>query len=136
MTNINSPKIACKFKCENCKYICYKQSDYNKHILTAKHKRLTMTNINSPEIAKSYSCECGKVYMHLSSLCKHKRTCSLIHNTNSNTNEKPSMMDIISQNKEIIDILVLQNEELRNTIKEMVPKIGNNNTTNNNNNNN
>ena len=50
------------------------------------------------------------------------------------------MMDIITQNKEIMDALVLQNEqlmkqntELTNTIKEIVPKIGNNNTTTNNN---
>ena len=57
-----------------------------------------------------------------------------------NPEEKPSMMDIITQNKEIMDALVLQNEqlmkqntELTNTIKEIVPKIGNNNTTNNNN---
>ena len=46
------------------------------------------------------------------------------------------MMDIISQNKEIVDLLVLQNEELKrqnrehsNTIRELIPKIGNNNTT-------
>ena len=58
-----------------------------------------------------------------------------------NLEDKPSMMDIITQNKEIMDALVLQNEqlmkqntELTNTIKEIVPKIGNNNTTMNNNN--
>ena len=58
-----------------------------------------------------------------------------------NLEDKPSMMDIITQNKEIMDALVLQNEqlmkqntELTNTIKEIVPKIGNNNTTTNNNN--
>ena len=54
-------------------------------------------------------------------------------------------MDIITQNKEIMDALVLQNEQLMkknneltntiieqsNTIQEMIPKIGNNNTINN-----
>ena len=42
------------------------------------------------------------------------------------------MIDIISQNKEIMDALVLQNEqlmkhntELTNTITEIVPKVGN-----------
>jgi len=56
-----------------------------------------------------------------------------------NLNEKPSVMDIISQNKEIMDALVFQNEqlmkkndELTNTIKEIVPKIGNNNNNTNN----
>ena len=67
-------------------------------------------------------------------------------------------MDIITQNKEIMDLLVLQNKEMvlqnkelqrqnkeqadiiqrqhkeqANTIRELIPKIGNNNTTNNNN---
>ena len=53
------------------------------------------------------------------------------------------LQDIISQNKEIVDLLVLQNEELKrqnreqsNTIRELIPKIGNNNTTNTTNNNN
>jgi hypothetical protein len=59
-----------------------------------------------------------------------------------NLEEKPSIMDIITQNKEIMDALVLQNEqlmkknnELTNTIQEMIPKIGNNNNNNNNTNN-
>jgi len=50
------------------------------------------------------------------------------------------LMDIISQNKEIMDALVLQNEqlmkqnqEMQKTIQEIVPKIGNNNNNNNNN---
>ena len=56
-------------------------------------------------------------------------------------------MDIITQNKEIMDLLVLQNKEMvlqnkelqrqnkeqADTIRELIPKIGNNNTTNNNN---
>ena len=57
-----------------------------------------------------------------------------------NPEEKPSMMDIITQNKEIMDVLIAQNKEQAaiikeqsDTIKELIPKIGNNNTTNNNN---
>ena len=35
-----SPKIAAKFICECCNYKCSKQSEYNKHLLTSKHKKL------------------------------------------------------------------------------------------------
>ena len=61
------------------------------------------------------------------------------------TNENPSIIDILSQNKELLNLLITknhqtdeliqQNREMQNTILELVPKIGNNNnnTTNNNN---
>jgi hypothetical protein len=110
--------------------------------MTAKHKRLTNTNKKMPKNATPYSCLCGKTYKHQSSLIKHKKSCPHMINSiviQENLEEKqPSIMDIITQNKEIMDALVLQNEqlmkknnELTNTIQEMIPKIGNNNNSNN-----
>jgi hypothetical protein len=143
MTNNKMPKNADNYICKNCNFKCFKKSNYDKHLLTAKHKRLTNTNNKMPKNAQTYSCKCGKVYLHNSSLYKHKRTCTIISNTivvQENPEEKPSMMEILSQNKELMNLLVVQNQEhreetskLHNTIKEMIPKIGNNNTTNNNN---
>ena len=143
-------KIAKIFLCENCNYKCNKQSDFNKHLLTAKHKLLDNAGKKTPKIAKIFKCFCGKEYKHNQSYYRHKKLCNAntdIKNiivkpvVQENPEEKPSMMDIITQNKEIMDALVLQNEqlmkqntELTNTIKEIVPKIGNNNTTMNNNN--
>ena len=150
MTNKKTPKNAENFSCKNCNFECFKQSDFDRHILTAKHKRLTNTNKKTPKNATTYSCICSKTYKHQSSLIKHKKTCPHMNNSiviQENLNEKPSVMDIISQNKEIMDALVLQNEQLMkkndeltntliqqsNTIKEIVPKIGNNNNNNTNN---
>ena len=140
MTNRKTPKNAEIFSCKICKFECFKHSDYDRHILTAKHKRLTNTNENTPKNATAYYCVCGKTYKHHSSLCKHKKTCPHMNNyivNQENLEEKPSFMDIITQNKEIMDALVLQNEilmkknnELTNTIQEMIPKIGNNNNNN------
>ena len=100
----------------------------------------------SPKIAKIFQCVCGKEYKIIIWFMEHKKNVLLYNKiiinyvVQENPEEKPSMMDIITQNKEIMDALVLQNEqlmkqntELTNTIKEIVPKIGNNNTTNNNN---
>ena len=36
--NYNGDKLAKKFACNSCLYICSKESDYNKHLLTRKHK--------------------------------------------------------------------------------------------------
>jgi hypothetical protein len=145
MERNKSPKITKKYFCEKCNYKCYRQSEFNRHLLTAKHKRNQMELIKSPKITKQYSCNCGKIYKVASGLWKHKQKC--IQNINfiavqENHEEKKSLMDIITQNKEIMDMLIVQNEELRkqnkeqsDTIKELIPKIGNNNITNTTNNN-
>ena len=146
MEKNKSQKIAKKFICEKCNYICYKQSDYNKHLMTAKHKMEILGKKMSQKVATPLVCSCGKKYKVYSGLWKHKKKCIQINNTVlENLEEKPSFMDIITQNKEIMDALVLQNEQLMkknneltnvileqsNTIQEIVPKIGNNNTINN-----
>ena len=142
MEKNKSPKVAKKFICEKCDYKCNKKSDYNKHLMTAKHKMEILGKKMSQKVATPLVCSCGKKYKVYSGLWKHKKKCSTINNnsitTQENLEEKPSIMDIITQNKEIMDALVLQNEELMkknneltNTIQEMIPKIGNNNNTNN-----
>ena len=41
-----SPKISYKFVCELCDYKCCKQSEYSKHLNTAKHKNLQILTKN------------------------------------------------------------------------------------------
>jgi hypothetical protein len=139
-----SSKINENTCCYVCDYKCGSNSEFKRHLLTAKHKRLTTTNGKSTKIKESYICDCGKMYKHLSSLYKHKKNCSNASNTGvipENPAEQPSMMYFIAQSKEIMDMLVLQNKEQSllikeqsDTIRELMPKIGNNNnnTTNNN----
>ena len=139
MITNKSPKVAKKFICEKCNYGCSKKSDLNKHLLTKKHKMIINDNKKSPKVATLYSCDCGKIFKFSSGLSRHKNKCTLNNVVvQENPEEKPSLMEIITQNKEIMDALVLQNEELMkknneltNTIQEMIPKIGNNNNTNN-----
>ena len=136
------------FSCEKCNFYCCKKGDYNRHLLTTKHKWNNNGTKNTSKNIKAYTCFCGKTYKVASGLWKHKQKCVQDDNSNitqENLEEKPSLMDIITQNKEIMDALVIQNEQLMkknneltntiieqsNTIQEIIPKIGN--TTNNNN---
>ena len=112
--------------CEKCNFECFNKKDYNRHLLTAKHKGITIVKPpKTPKPPTTHNCDCGKTYKHLSSLYKHKNTCSLISNSKvitENRVEQPSMIDIITQNKEIMDMLVLQskeNQEKTDTIKEL-----------------
>ena len=138
MANQKSQKVAQKFLCEKCNYITSKQNDFNKHVLTAKHKRLNfMANKKSLKSDIIYDCICGKKYKHLSSLSKHKKNCEFIDFFRENEkHEKYEKMDISGNNeiisiiddKDIVDItesmekneliiqLIKENKELQKTI--------------------
>ena len=135
-----------KIYCEKCNFVCCYKSEYNRHLMTTKHKLLINANKKTRENKNAHKCGCGKVYKHHSSLCKHKKNCNIINinNTENNnnivkSNDNSTILNLISQNKELMNLLVVQNQEhkketqqLKDTIQEMIPKIGNNNTTNNN----
>ena len=60
------------FECTICNFTCSKNSEYERHKLTAKHQRLINPNKKTPNL---YSCVCGKDYKHQSTLCAHKKKC-------------------------------------------------------------
>ena len=74
MANIKILHKSPIYSCDLCEYITANKKDYNKHILTRKHTRLM--NANEFTLKNPYTCECGRVYKHMSSLCKHKRECT------------------------------------------------------------
>jgi len=132
------PKNAKKYICEDCNFKCSKLSNYNNHLLTAKHQMITNGNINDnnlvPKNPKAFECECGNKYNFSSGLSRHKKKCQYnaeepIENTFVPEEKEPSdkqlMMTLIKQNGEITK----QNGELTKTIQEILPKIGD--TTNN-----
>ena len=153
MITNKSQKIAKKFLCEKCNYKCCKQSDFNKHLLTIKHKMIMNDNKKSQQIATRYSCDCGKIFKFPSGLSRHKKNCCIMKTDNNSikSNNNSTILNLISQNKELMNLLVVQkeetkelieqnkemqkqNKEMQQTIKEIVPRIGNNTTNNNNNN--
>ena len=110
-TNKKSPKNLLFFVCINCDYNTSSKKDYNKHLLTLKHKRLTNANdlltkiLPNPQNEKNKICNCGKKYKHLSSLCKHKKKCLLELNKNNEISEKELIMMLIKQNSELVEVL-------------------------------
>jgi hypothetical protein len=63
-----------KFSCEICMYKCDNKFSYNKHLSTQKHLKLN----SDIEKTQEYTCtNCNNSYKHMSSLCKHKRTCAV-----------------------------------------------------------
>ena len=156
MTYNKISKISQKFICENCNYNCSKYSEYNKHLLTAKHKILTNTDAKISNKCKSvFNCECGKLYKHRQSLYNHKNKCSFVNNDAIPNNKELSTdhvhtdlitkllmqnQDLILSNQQFKELIVDQqheNQKLQNKLIEAVKDSGstinnNHNTTNNN----
>ncbi len=55
-----------KFHCEKCDYSSSRKSQYDRHILTDKHKILQNPTLKSSE--PKWRCPCGKKYKHSSTL--------------------------------------------------------------------
>ena len=75
--NALPPKPAKKFNCEPCDFTCSKNSDYNRHLITAKH--LMANNANAAVIASvtHIGSNCNHEFKHASSLSRHKKKCAI-----------------------------------------------------------
>ena len=132
MTDKNVAKVANIFECKICNYITSKKSNYNKHLLTAKHKNLHNTDKNVAKVA-SFNCLCGKSYKHRQSLYTHQSKCMFKNKESVCENLSENLSQNLSQ-EFVLDVIKKQQDqitELTNTIKEMAPLI-NSNTFNNN----
>ena len=49
MVTQKTPKNAIKFHCEKCNFTCIKNSDWCRHLTTAKHKKITNGNDFTPK---------------------------------------------------------------------------------------
>jgi hypothetical protein len=143
----NLPKNPITYECKICSYITNNKKDYNKHLLTLKHNKLTENLQNENKILKQkYICKCGKEYSHRQSLYNHNKNCiiptDLTNKINTDTNLDYKMICELfklqlNENKELKEILIEQNKqnnELQNKVLELC-KNGTNNiiTTNSNN---
>ncbi len=132
-------KNAENFICEKCDFVCSKKSNFEKHILTRKHKN---DDKKEQKNAEKNVCICGKSFKYRQGLFVHRKTCinydknvtidGIVLETEIN---KKIESTTDKELKELVKDLIKQNGELVKTINEIVPKIGNTNITNNNNNN-
>jgi Zn finger protein HypA/HybF involved in hydrogenase expression len=96
-----SPKRVKKNICEICDYKCNKYSDFNKHLLTSKHKNnMNGNNKEIKKIERKYNCNnCNKEYKTNSGLWKHQNKC--IQKVNYNTNVESTAKNKTKINKKI-----------------------------------
>ena len=136
--------------CKKCNYRTSSKKDYNKHLSTAKHKKLTNLTNNIPHCTNAFICDiCNKIYKSRMGLWQHKQKCQeILINTNESKTEDSEMtnmvssdlvMHLIKENREFKELLIEQqqeNQKLQSQLIEAVKDNGNtynNNTINNNN---
>jgi hypothetical protein len=133
-----SPKIAEKLYCEYCDYTCNKKSDYNKHLLTAKHQNRTNLNIleqNVSEKSQTLICDkCNKSYKARNSLWYHKQKCLGHKNEEFCETDEQFLLDkeyiikfLLKENNEIKDMFMEQNKMVMKMYENSSTSITNNN---------
>ena len=117
------------FCCKNCNYFTSRKSQYERHLSTDKHKRL-QNNDAGTILNKKYICDCGREYKYRQGLYNHRKTCkgekkeNIIIQSENKDEMKQLVLKLISENQELKNTVL---QELRKTITEMIPKMGNNN---------
>ena len=124
--NINVPMDDLNVKtkqyiCDYCNFITSDKSLYERHTSTEKHKKYlnNSKNINydnnnnsdnsNSDNSKIYQCTCGKKYKYDSGYYRHKKTCNFEekpdHKPAENTTDKELILMLVKQNTELMEIL-------------------------------
>jgi len=128
------PKNAVSFICEACHFKCSKESNYQAHLATLKHQKFTKVYNKNTETDNALKCECSKTYTTRMGLWKHKQKCPFVKEKND-TVISSDLKDIHDIDKDDLILKLLKdNEEIRQILKDVIPKMGNNTIINNNNN--
>ena len=124
------PKNAKHFICEKCHFTCSKESNWNIHINTLKHKRKQMEIPIVPKNAKkcqTYTCShCEKEFKSSSGVWKHQKKCLIAQaeKTTSIIVNEPTSQDKTDITQKMIELIMSKNQEF---ITELVSNITNSN---------
>jgi hypothetical protein len=156
---ISALKNAEIYYCDTCSFQCSKKSNYDKHLLTRKHKNATSmlhnATSNDDYGAKTSSgikkcqknakresvCDCGKIFNHRSSLWRHKKNCLI--NVGENIEGSSDIVELCKEYqkndtqktdfKDLVILLLKENKEIQKSFLDIIPQIKGNNTNSNNN---
>ena len=109
MDNKKVPKSPIIFECTVCNYKTQHSRDFEKHKMTAKHKKATDDNIFVLENTKTFNCNCGKSYKNRHNLSRHRNACKM--DILRNQIDTSIIMEIMNDNKDFKALLIEQAEQ-------------------------
>ena len=113
------PKSSEIFVCECCDYNTSRRGQYDRHLATDKHQNMSNETNMKQKSSEKFHCQCGIAFRSRTTLWRHKKTCSCEFEIEKQDD---------SPDKDLIMMLVKQNSELLEVLKN-----GTHNTTNSNN---
>jgi hypothetical protein len=123
MDTFNEQKLSNFFSCEKCHYITSRKMNYDRHILTDKHKRIhngfKMIEFleQNEQNEQTYICDnCNKEYKDRTGLWRHKKKCVLEKTLDISKKSELEKKD------ELIDYLIKENKEIKELILELAKK--------------
>lgn len=147
-------KMSKNYCCINCHYNTSRKLNYDRHILSDKHKNKALEpksysmepNIEQNEQNQKFICICGRQYAYSRGLSKHKKICSFQFKQNIPYKSQDELnaltnlvLEVVKQNKELLTLnseAQKHNQELTNKLVEMSGTTNNNTLINNHSNNN
>jgi hypothetical protein len=140
----NAGKCALFISCDLCDDTCSSLSDWDKHVLTRKHK-MKQNETKSAEnvvnkVLTHYTCElCDSIYTSRTSLWRHRKGCSIHEEANMSSSicttynnlDNMTVNNIQSSNnvniKELIMLLVKENQDvqlqMQKNFLELIPQL-------------
>ena len=107
-----------RFFCEPCDFKCYMKCDWDRHVMTAKHEKVS-NGSNITLFTENNSCNCGKQFKTNGGLWKHKKMCkheniTIIEDNQIDTStlDMNMIMQLLKQNDEFKALMVEQNTKL------------------------
>ena len=118
----NAPKPPLVFVCITCDFKCSNKKDYNRHLSTAKHNKMTNSNINA---SIRFRCGCGNEYKYRQGLHLHKKSCKYVVDNKTNEiqndiqyDEVQNQVDDPTSEASTVLRLLKQNEEFKQMMAE------------------
>jgi len=119
-------KTAEGFVCKYCDFTCFKKSNFDRHLLTRKHKIVTNDDVLEQKELNKYACVCGKEYVYRQGLHNHKKICP----SNKEKEAPEEAPEEVTSLTNMVMELIKSNSELQ---KQLVDVCKNSNSCNNNN---
>ena len=124
-TDFLVPKSSKHFSCINCDYNTSRKSQYDRHLLTDKHKKKANETNNEPnetkkvlKVPKDPQCICGKFFNSRTTLWRHKNKCNFENSTipidhSSQLEHMSNMfMAVVKENQEFKQLVMDQNKQM------------------------
>jgi hypothetical protein len=113
-------KVPDSWYCQKCDYTTSRKSQFDRHVLTAKHKNTDDAGTVPYKKVPKYVCECGKQYSHRQSLHTHKKICEFMKVSPQNSENMDQLttilMNVLKENKECKNLMIeIANKETTHT---------------------